>query len=105
MWRTININNQNIIKCSGKAVLIACPHNSRLNGFEFWHPSKLIKNGESKNQVSISYTDDFIFKLKKFGKGKYNKFKIVEEKDATSAEIEDAFECMNHEPTNICDED
>lgn len=95
MWRKLNINKQNIKADNEKSVLFACPHNSKLNGFEFWFPAKLVRNGNHSNAVSISYTDDFIFHLKKYGKGKYNKYEIVEELDVGCEEIEMAFGSMN----------
>lgn len=68
MWRSININKQNIKAETGKAVLIAFPHNSEYDGFSFWFPKALIKDGRNRNAISIIYTEDNTFYLKKNGK-------------------------------------
>ena len=95
MWRKININKQNIKAHTDKAVLIAMPHNSEFNGFCFWHPSKLVREGEHASAVSISYTEDFVFRLKKYGKGKYNSREVIDEVPLAYDEIEEIFEEMN----------
>ncbi len=108
MWKSININKQNIKTTTERAVLIACPHNSRYDGWEFWHPAKLVKKGRHKNAVSISYTEDFAFRLKKYGKGKHNKNQVVAEDELGYEDIEEIFGVMNDnisEPKNICDEE
>lgn len=95
MWRKININSQNIKARTGKAVLIAMPHNSEFDGFCFWHPSKLVRDGEHSSAVSISYTEDFVFRLKKYGKGKYNSCEVIDEVPLAYDEIEEIFGTMN----------
>ena len=40
------------------------------NGYSFWHPAKLVSSGRNSFSVSIGYTDDFTFRLKKYGKGR-----------------------------------
>lgn len=95
MWRSININKQNIIADTGRAILIACPHNSEYDGFCFWHTSKLVREGRNKNAVSISYNEDFTFYLKKYGKGKYNSRDILDERQLGYDELEEVFGVMN----------
>jgi len=95
MWRTININKQNIKVDTGNAILFACPHNSDYDGWEFWHPAKLVREGRHDNAVSVSYTEDFNFILKKYGKGKWNKNKILDEQQINFEEFEEMFEVMN----------
>lgn len=63
MWKEININKQNIIYRTDKAVLIAMPHKSHYDGYTFWYPKKLIKNNDSV--ITISFNEDFMFKIKK----------------------------------------
>ena len=63
-WKNIEINVQNIDFNTEKSVLIKMPHNSDYDGYKFWHPSKLVRNGSNSYAVKIGYTDDFIFKLK-----------------------------------------
>ena len=77
MWYKSQIHKNSIITDTGKSVLIALPHKSEYDGFAFWHPSKLVREGEYRNTVSISYNEDFVFKLKKYGKGKYNCREII----------------------------
>lgn len=95
MWRQININNQNIKAETDRAVLFACPHNSRYDGWAFWHPSKLVRRGRHKNAVSVSYTEEFTFVLKKYGKGKYNKNQVLDEDEIDFEEFEEMFGVMN----------
>lgn len=95
MWRSININKQNIKAETDKAVLIACPHNSEYDGYCFWHSSKLVREGRNSNAVQISYTEDFTFYLKKYGKGKYNSRDVIDEVQLGYDELEEIFGVMN----------
>lgn len=90
MWRAININKQNIKADSGKAFLIACPHNSEYDGYCFWHPLRLIREGRHSNAVEISYTEEFVFYLKKDGK---------DEIQLAYDELEEVFGVMNENIT------
>lgn len=96
MWRKININKQNIKVDTGMAVLISCPHHSDYDGYSFWHPSKLVREGRHSSAVSISYTEDFVFNLKKYGKGKYNSREVLDEVQLAYDEIEEVFKCMDN---------
>lgn len=95
MWRRLTINKQNIIAETGKAVRIACPHKSDFDGYSFWHPAKLVRDGSYLNTVSISYTEEFVFRLKKYGKGKYNSREVLDEVQFAYDEIEEVFQCMD----------
>lgn len=95
MWRKININKQNIKVDTGMAVLIACPHKSDFDGYTFWYPSRLVREGDHSNTISISYTEEFIFRLKKYGKGKYNSREVLDEVQLAYDEIEEVFKCMD----------
>lgn len=95
MWKTININRQNIKTETGKAVLIACPHKSEFDGYVFWHPSKLVREGRHRNAVSMSYTDEFTFRLKKYGKGRYSQYDVIDEVPVGADEIEEIFRVMD----------
>ena len=94
MWKSIEINKQNIENDTGKSVLIKMPNKSKYAGYKFWHPAKLVRYGSNSYARSVSYTDDFIFKLKKYGNGKYNKFDVINEVEISVEEFEEAFECM-----------
>lgn len=95
MWKNIQINKQNIKVETEKSILIKCPKNSRYDGYEFWHPSKLVRKGNHKGAVSIGYTDDFKFTLKKMGNGKYNFKDVIDTKEITINDFEIMFEVMS----------
>ena len=86
---------QNIIAETRNSVLIACHHKSEFYGYSFWHPAKLVRDGYQLNTVSISYTEDFVFRLKKYGKGKYNRREIIDEVQLAHDEIEEVFKCIS----------
>lgn len=94
MWKIIEINKQNIETDTGKAALIKMPKKSKYSGYKFWHPSKLVRYGSNTYARSISYTDDFTFKLKKYGNGRYNFKDVIDEIEISAKEFEEAFECM-----------
>lgn len=98
-WKNININKNQIKADTGKAVLIALPHNSKYDGFSFWHPSKLVRNGRHSAAVSIGYTNDFTFTLKKYGNGKYNGRDVIAEKVISVEEFENAYGVENENIT------
>ena len=91
-WKTIQINKQNVKRDTGRAVLIAMPHKSDYDGFEFWHPAKLIRNGSHSYALSLSYTNEFVFKLKRISQ---KTFKVLDEKEISAEEFEEAFGVMN----------
>ena len=94
MWKNIQINIQNIEYDTGKATLIKMPNKSQYAGYKFWHPSKLVRYGSNSYARSLGYKDDFTFKLKKYGKGKYNSHNVINEIDISVKEFEEAFDCM-----------
>lgn len=91
MWKTSEFNRQNIKKETDRAVLINCPHSSDYDGYSFWFPASLVREGSHSYAVTISYTDEFVFKLKKYGKGKYNRYDVIDEVELTSDDIADVF--------------
>ncbi len=95
MWKNIEINLQNIEFETEKATLIKMPNKSEYAGYKFWHPSKLIRYGSHSYARSLSYTNDFTFKLFKNGKGKHNKFDIVDKIEIGADEFEEAFDIMS----------
>ena len=94
MWKNIEINIQNIEYDSGKATLIKMPNKSKYGGYKFWHPSKLIRTGSNNYAARLGYTDEFTFKLKKYGNGKYNSNEVINEIEIDVEEFEEVFECM-----------
>lgn len=98
-WKNINVNNQNIEVETSKSVLIKMPNNSDYKGYKFWHPAKLVRSGRNSNAVSLGYTDEFTFKLKKYGNGKYNRNEVIDEVEIDAEEFEIAFDVMNENIT------
>ena len=94
-WKTIEVNKQNVEVEKGNAVLIKMPHKSNYKGYCFWHPSKLVREGKHSFALSLSYTSDFSFVLKKYGNGKTNKFTVLDTKEIDSVDFEKAFETTN----------
>ena len=99
-WKSIQINRQNIKAETPNAMLIAMPHNSLYDGYEFWHSTKLIRDGKNSNAISVSYNDSFKFKLKKYGKGSHNKFDVIDEDEIDASDFEQAFDIMNENITS-----
>ena len=100
MWKEININSNLIKRETGRAVLIALPHNSDYNGYSFWFPSKLVKKGKNSAAVSLSYTDDFSFRFVKYGKGRYNRNEVIDEITIAADEFEVVFEAVDSNITS-----
>ena len=94
MWKNAQINIQNIETDTGKATLIKMPNKGNYAGYKFWHPSKLVREGNNSYSASIGYTDDFTFKLKKYGNGRYNKYDVISETEIGAEEFEEEFGCM-----------
>ena len=95
VWKSININKQNIHKETESAILVKMPHKSEYNGWMFWHPKKAVKKGRNRNSVTLLYTEEFVFHLKKYGNGKFNKFKVIGEQDIDVWDFEEAFSTMD----------
>ena len=94
-WKSVNINLQNIKVETSKAVLFNCPKKSNYSGYSFWHPAKLVREGRNSNAVKVSFTDEFRFKLKKYGKGQYNRCEVLNEIEIDAATFEAIFDVMN----------
>lgn len=90
MWKQIEINKQNIVYDTGSSTLIKMPNKSKYAEYKFWHPSKLIRYGNNDYARTLSYTDEFVFKLFKQDK----KFKIIDDKEIDTEELGNAFDCM-----------
>jgi hypothetical protein len=92
-WHRVKFNVQNIEAETEKAVLIKCPHNSEYDGFAFWHPAKLVRDAGGKGWFkTFSFTDDFEFKLKKYGKGQFNKSDVIEQTTISAKEMLTVFQ-------------
>lgn len=54
----------------------------------FWHPRKLVRfSGKNNYLATFGYTDEFVFKIFRNGKGRYNKFETIEEKELSAEEL------------------
>lgn len=94
-WKNININKNNIQAETENSMLIGMPKLSGYKGYSFWHPAKCIHDSFTNGYISLGYTDEWEFKLKKYGKGKYNKYQVIDEITVGAEEIENAFRNMN----------
>lgn len=90
-WKKIAFNIQNVKHQTERAFLIAMPHNSDFDGFQFWVSVKLVREGSHSYERRLSIKDDMVFKLQKTGKGKHNKFEVIAEKEITAGELAEAF--------------
>ena len=95
MWKNIEINDSLVKARTAKSVLIAFPRKSQLHGYSFWHPAKLVRTGRIVNTVSIGYSGEFVFRIKKYGNGKYNKREVISEMEIGIDEFEQAFAGIN----------
>lgn len=95
MWKNIEINDSLVKARTVKSVLIAFPRKSQLHGYLFWHPAKLVRAGRIVNTVSIGYSGEFVFRIKKYGNGKYNKRETISEMEIVADEFEQAFAGIN----------
>lgn len=90
MWKSLQINIQNIKAKTDKSILINCPHNSKYDSFSFWYPAKLINTGNNSYAITLTYADSFLFRLKRYGENC-----ILEENEIGSNEFEEIFNVMS----------
>lgn len=90
-WKQIAVNLQNIKTESDNAMLINLPHNSPYEGFSVWISKKLIREGSHSWERHIAVSSDMEFTLKKYGKGKWNKYTAIEEKKINIGTLAEAF--------------
>ena len=85
-WNTIFFNAQNIEHETNKAILIDMPSKSVYSGWKFWHPTKLVREeGGNGYFLSLSFTEEWKFKLFKNYKKQPNPEKIVGAEDIIEA--------------------
>lgn len=87
-WKKFSCNIQNIKHETEKAFLIAMPHSSEFDGFEFWISKKLVREGSNSYEVLVSVTDDMTFKLKRVSD---KTRKVLAEQTIDSEAMIDAF--------------
>lgn len=87
-WKKVTTNSNLIQHETERAVLIKLPKSE----FKFWHPSKCCRtSGKSGYRLSISYTDEFTFRVFRNGKGQWNKGTVLEKKELTVKQFESCF--------------
>ena len=91
MWKNVLINDNQIKAILENSLLINCPHNSKYDGYAYWHPRKCIHRGTHSANKSLGYTNDFKFRLIKYGKGQYNQRDIIDEVEINAQEFEDMY--------------
>lgn len=87
VWHSVLFDDELIVYQNGKSTLIKMPKHSDYGGFKFWVSNKLVEDMRD-GRHSLLYTDDFEFKLKKYGNGRFNKFDVVEEVTIGAEEME-----------------
>lgn len=92
MWHKIFFNALSIQRVTSTSVLIKMPNNCEYNGCYFWHPKKLVREQGGKGyHLTFSFFDGWIFKVKKYGAGKYNGRDVIREYDLSISDIKKAF--------------
>lgn len=94
-WKNINIMKTNVEVYTEKATLINMPKKGNYSGFSFWHPSKLIHRGRHAAALSLGYTDDFKFKLRRYKKDNKGQRFLDSEIEISAAELEIELETMD----------
>lgn len=90
-WERIQLQSNCIEGETEKAMLINMPSTGRYKGYCFWHPLKCCRIvGKNGFLVQISFTEEFQFRLKKYGKGQYNYDQLIDEKVLSSEEFKKA---------------
>ncbi|KAA6348971.1 hypothetical protein EZS27_003571 [termite gut metagenome] len=92
MWQKIFFNSQSIQAETDSAVLIKMPNKSEYQGYCFWHPKKLVREQGGKGyHYTFSFTEDFVFHLKKYGQGRHNRRDVIREVDLSVCQIKKEF--------------
>lgn len=92
MWKEMIIDDSCVRVKTGKSALIAMPRYCEYEGYTFWHPIKLVKNGiYYKNYTTLMYTDEFKFRLQKREKNRDGKWETTDEITLSAQEVCDAF--------------
>ncbi len=86
-WLKIALNRNQIEGSTPKALLLKMPNKSDYEGFIFWIPAKLVHFAKNDWDCIASFTPDFAFIVKKYGKGKYNSQQVLDEKKLTGKQM------------------
>lgn len=94
MWHTIEFNALQIKAETDKATLIQLPNKSKLKGWGFFHPSKLVRdNGGNGYLKTFSFTDDWEFRLIRVGK----------KNDSITVGVDEIMDAFEHMQTETSD--
>jgi hypothetical protein len=95
-WHKIFFNSNNIKAETNSGIMILMPNKSQYIGYVFWISKKLVRyQGGRGYFYTFSFRDDFVFKLKKYGQGIYNKLDVIREFSIGADEMLDAFGVTN----------
>ena len=98
-WHKVPVNFQNIKTETEKAFLIAMPHSSDYDGFKFWYPKKLVREGSHAYEVTLSVSDDMEITLRRTSE---KTRQVLEEKVVGAEELLAAFgQTVKHDPASI----
>lgn len=95
MWKKIRISKEFIQCRASKSLKIKFPNKSKYSGYSVWVSLKLIDEDTGKNYFFMLYKTDFIFNIKKYGKGQYNKFNVIRSKEIPASELVNEFDYLN----------
>jgi len=93
MWNKIFFNAQSIQGETDRSVLIKMPNRSQYNGWCFWHPKNLVREQGGRSYFySFSFTDEWEFHVKLYGRGKQNWKDIISE---VTLDVNEMKTCFN----------
>lgn len=87
-WHRIPVNVQNIQRTTEKAVLIAMPHSSDYDGYDFWFPKSLVRDGSHSYEVRLSVHDDMDITAKRVSE---KTRKVLDEVQLSAEDLVNAF--------------
>lgn len=99
MWKKLNVNSNMVQADAPNALLIGMPNKSEYAGYSFWISKKLVRSGKHPAALEISYKDDFIFHLLKYGNGRFNSREIIDDIPLAADEMEEALSTVNENIT------
>lgn len=87
-YLNININRNQVKLSTGRALLIAMPHNSDYDGFTFWFPEKLVDKGRHDEAIRLCIPVSFEFKLRRTSP---KTFKVLAEEELNAYQLVEQF--------------
>lgn len=90
-WGKVAVNAQNVECTTERGAKINMPHSSEYDGYSVWVSLKLLRSGRHSYEYLLSVKADMEFTLKKYGHGKWNKSKVLDEKTISAEQMAEAF--------------